>query len=90
VARGETWVSKRSGRVVAKLGNPNAAKAAEKARARLKANADLAAQRVAGVINSIIARAPHDLCRAGRCQGDIAAFCGAFGAQAGLAPAGWK
>jgi DNA invertase Pin-like site-specific DNA recombinase len=56
VARGETWVSKRSGRLVTKLGNPNAAKAAEKARARLKANADLAAQRVAGVINSIIAR----------------------------------
>ena len=56
VARGESWIAKRSGRVVTKLGNPNVAEAAEKGRARLKANADLAAARVAGVINSVIER----------------------------------
>jgi DNA invertase Pin-like site-specific DNA recombinase len=42
VARGETWISKRSGRLVTKLGNPHVAEAAEKGRAQLKANADLA------------------------------------------------
>ena len=55
VARGESWISKR-GRKVTKLGNPHAAEAAKVARARLKANADLAASRVAGVINSVIER----------------------------------
>jgi hypothetical protein len=43
-------------RKVTKLGNPHAAEAAKLARARLKANADLAARRVAGVINSVIER----------------------------------
>jgi DNA invertase Pin-like site-specific DNA recombinase len=55
LAAGESFVSRRTGRVVTKLGNPHASKAAEQARAQLQKNADVAARRVADVINSIVA-----------------------------------